>query len=153
MIEPGSPFPRFALTAHDGSAVTSETLAGTGYLIYFYPKADTPGCTAEACQLRDSWSELAELDVTVVGVSYDAPESNRRFAEKHRLPFLLLSDRERTLAKAVGAARLLLPVPKRISYLVDGDGTVLRAYPSVVPASHAEQVLTDLRSLLASSSD
>ena len=81
------------------------------------------------------------------GVSYDSPETNRAFAEKHRLPFLLLSDTDRTLARAVGASIPLLPVPKRVSYLIDADGTVLKAYPKVNPATHAEEVLRDYREL------
>lgn len=85
----------------------------------------------------------------VFGVSYDTPEANRSFAEKNNLPFLLLSDRERSLAKAVGASRALLPVPKRISYLVGPDGTVLKAYPSVSPSEHAAEVVHDYRALRA----
>jgi peroxiredoxin Q/BCP len=83
----------------------------------------------------------------VFGVSYDSPQKNRSFAEKNSLPFLLLSDRDRSLAKAVGAARALLPVPKRISYLVGTDGMILKAYPSVSPSKHADEVLRDYESL------
>ncbi len=86
----------------------------------------------------------------VFGVSYDTPEKNRAFAAKNHLPFLLLSDRDRSLAKAVGANRALLPVPKRISYLVGPDGTVLKAYPSVSPSTHAAEVVQDYRALQAS---
>lgn len=147
MLAPGDRFPTFELEAQDGSRIDSGTLAGQTFLLFFYPKADTPGCTKEACRLRDSWTDLRELGVTVLGVSYDTPESNRRFAEKHRLPFPLLSDRSRELASAVGAARLLLPVPKRISYLIGPDGLVVRAYPSVSPSDHADHVLRDLEEL------
>jgi peroxiredoxin Q/BCP len=80
----------------------------------------------------------------VVGVSYDTPDSNRGWAEKNGLPFKLLSDREHSLAGAVGATRALLPVPKRISYLIGADGTVLVAYPTVDPGRHASEVLADL---------
>ena len=83
----------------------------------------------------------------MVGVSYDKPEANRNWAEKNDLPFKLLSDREKTLAKAVGAARSVIPVPKRISYLIGADGTVLVAYPDVNPGAHAEEVLADLERL------
>ncbi len=83
----------------------------------------------------------------VFGVSYDTPEVNRAFAAKNNLPFLLLSDRDRSLAKAVGANRALLPVPKRISYLVGADGTILKAYPSVSPSEHAAEVVADYRAL------
>ncbi len=85
--------------------------------------------------------------MTVVGVSYDKPETNRGWAEKNELPFQLLSDRDRELAGAVGAARALLPVPKRISYLVGTDGAVLVAYPDVKPSAHAAEVLADLERL------
>jgi len=85
----------------------------------------------------------------VFGVSYDTPEANQAFAAKNNLPFLLLSDRERSLAKAVGASRALLPVPKRISYLVGHDGAVLKAYPSVSPSEHAAEVVADYQALSA----
>ena len=85
--------------------------------------------------------------MTVVGVSYDSPDANRSWAEKHDLPFRLLSDRDRTLAKQVGAARALLPVPKRVSYLVGADGVILVTYPDVSPATHADEVLADLERL------
>jgi peroxiredoxin Q/BCP len=90
--------------------------------------------------------------VSVYGVSYDSPETNRAFAETHHLPFLLLSDTDRTLARAVGAAIPLLPFPKRVSYLIGADGTVLKAYSKVVPATHGEEVLEDFRALSAGES-
>ena len=83
----------------------------------------------------------------MLGVSYDSPETNRRFAAANHLPFLLLSDRDRSLARAVGAAIPLLPFPKRVSILVGGDGRVLKNYPSVKPATHAAQVIGDFRAL------
>ena len=144
MLEPGASFPEFELPAHDGSSVSSSALAGSKYLLFFYPKADTPGCTREACSFRDVWGELEEAGVVVLGISFDRPAGNAKFADKHRLPFRLLSDKGRALARAVGAAGLLSPVPKRVSYLVDEQGKVLKAYPNVSPRQHAEEVLTDL---------
>jgi peroxiredoxin Q/BCP len=85
--------------------------------------------------------------VNVVGVSFDKPDTNKRWAEKNDLPFKLLSDRDKTLAKQVGAARSMIPLPKRISYLVGADGTVLVAYPDVKPGEHAAEVLADLERL------
>ena len=85
----------------------------------------------------------------MLGVSYDTPESNRRFAEKNSLPFRLLSDPDHMLAKAVGASRTLIPVPKRISYLVGADGNILVVYPKVDPKTHAAQVVEDYRRLTA----
>lgn len=82
-----------------------------------------------------------------MGVSFDKPEANKKWAEKNDLPFKLLSDKEKTLAKQVGAARSMIPLPKRISYLVGADGTVLVAYPDVKPGEHAAEVLADLERL------
>jgi len=144
MIEAGSPFPDFSLVAHDGSTISSDGLEGTPFLVYFYPKADTPGCTKEACSFRDSWAGVQMAGLRVFGVSYDKPETNRKFAEKYGLQFLLLSDRDKTLASAVGAKTILIPVPKRISYLVGADGLVLKAFPKVDPSRHAAEVLSDL---------
>jgi peroxiredoxin Q/BCP len=85
----------------------------------------------------------------VLGVSYDSPETNRQFAAANHLPFRLLSDRDRALARAVGAAIPLLPFPKRVSVLVGTDGRVLKTYPSVKPAAHAAEVIEDFRALRA----
>jgi peroxiredoxin Q/BCP len=82
--------------------------------------------------------------VSVVGVSYDKPETNAKWAEKNDLPFKLLSDRDKILADEVGAARAMIPLPKRISYLIGADGAVLVAYPNVKPGSHAAEVVADL---------
>jgi peroxiredoxin Q/BCP len=147
MLDAGTTFPTFALEAHDRTTVRTDDLEGTPFLIYYYPKADTPGCTKEACELRDSWSDLKAEGLKVFGVSYDAPEDNKAFAEKYSLPFLLLSDSTKELAETVGASRLLLPFPKRISYLVGADGAILKAYPSVKPSEHAAQVLEDFKTL------
>lgn len=86
----------------------------------------------------------------VLGVSFDSPETNRDFAASNGLPFRLLTDRDHALAKAVGATRALLPLPKRVSYLVDADGRVLKAYPEVDPKTHAAEVIEDLRALITS---
>lgn len=85
----------------------------------------------------------------MLGVSYDTPEKNRKFAEKNGLPFLLLSDSDHELAKSVGAARALLPFAKRVSYLVGPDGLVLETYPDVDPKTHASEVLEDYRAIIA----
>lgn len=90
MLTVGDPMPAFELQAHDGTTVSSDDLAGSPYLIYFYPKADTPGCTTEACAFRDSWDDVQAAGLTVVGVSYDSPQANAKFAEKYELPFLSL---------------------------------------------------------------
>jgi peroxiredoxin Q/BCP len=84
----------------------------------------------------------------VLGVSFDSPETNREFADANALPFRLLTDRDRALARAVGAGRALLPLPKRVSYLVGADGRVLKAYPEVDPKTHAAEVVADFRGMI-----
>jgi peroxiredoxin Q/BCP len=147
-LSPGDPFPAWSMIDHTGAAVTSKDLAGKRYLIWYYPKALTSGCTAEGCALRDSYAEFTRLGVEVLGASFDTPEKNAEFVREHSFPFRLLCDQDKALAVAVGAAdstkRLF---PRRISYLVGPDGTVLRAYPQVDPSVHARQVLDDLATI------
>lgn len=147
-LKPGDPFPAWRLLDQKGEAVSSADLAGKTYLLWYYPKAMTPGCTAEGCALRDSYADFAKLGVVVLGVSFDEPKDNAAFAAKHNFPFRLLSDTTKELAVAVGAAdspkRLWA---RRVSFLVGGDGTVLKAYTDVNPSTHAAQVLADLAAL------
>lgn len=147
MLAAGDAFPSFDLPADDGSRVSSHRLRGRTFLLYFYPKADTPGCTREACAFRDNWSAAEAVGLQVFGVSFDTPDRNHRFRQRFQLPFPLLSDSDQALAKEVGAKLPLLPVPKRISYLIGTDGRVLKAYPVVRPRGHAAEVLADLARL------
>ncbi len=148
MLKAGDRFPDWTLKDQTGAVVSSADLAGSTYLLWYYPKAMTPGCTAEGCGLRDAFDAFSAAGVTIVGVSFDDPEANAKFVAKENFPFRLLSDEDRALAVAVGAAdspkRLWA---RRISYLVGPDGTVLRAYADVDPRTHAEQVLADVRTL------
>src|SRR5688500_20298569 len=91
-LNAGDPAPTFAMTADDGTEVSTASLAGSRYVLYFYPKDDTPGCTAQACGLRDSWSRVADTGVEVFGVSPDSTKSHVKFREKYALPYRLLSD-------------------------------------------------------------
>ena len=144
LLERGAQFPDWSLTDHTGKTVSSKDLGGKTYLLWFYPKAQTPGCTAEGRGLRDRIDDFRKRGVEIVGVSFDAPEANAAFVEAEKFPFRLLSDRERTLALAVGAADTAdASVARRISYLVGPDGRVRQVYGSVAPASHAADVLAD----------
>jgi peroxiredoxin Q/BCP len=148
MLRAGDSFPAWQLVDQSGAAMSSRDLAGRTYLVWFYPKAMTPGCTAEGQGLRDHHADLQQAQVTVLGVSFDEPTANAEFVKEQQFPFKLLSDRERKLAVAVGAADSpTQPVARRISYLVGGDGKVLKAYDSVDPAQHAQQVLRDAQAL------
>ena len=150
MLKPGDAFPAWKLTDQAGKEVSSADLAGTTYLLWFFPKAMTPGCTKEGCTLRDNYSGFEKADVQVLGVSFDAPATNAKFVEKEKFPFRLLSDTGKTLAVEVGAADSTHRLwARRISYLVGPDGKVLEAYPDVNPGTHAGQVLADLAKLNA----
>jgi peroxiredoxin Q/BCP len=145
LLAPGDAFPTWSLVDQSGATVSSRDLAGKAYLLWFYPKARTPGCTAEGQGLRDSFAAFQERHVEILGVSFDAPAENKAFVDAERFPFRLLSDTGRTLAVAVGAAdSRAQPAAKRISYLVGGDGKVRAVYGSVTPATHAKDVLADV---------
>jgi thioredoxin-dependent peroxiredoxin len=145
MLKPGDPFPAWQLKDQNGAEVSSSDFAGKTYLLYFYPKAMTPGCTKEGCTLRDDYSAYEKAGVQIVGVSFDEPKENEKFAAKYHFPFKLLSDTTHKLAVEVGAAdspsRLWA---RRISYLIGPDGKVLKAYDNVNPAKHAAEVLADI---------
>jgi|YNPBryunderm2012_1023409.scaffolds.fasta_scaffold12001_4 peroxiredoxin Q/BCP len=148
LLAPGEPFPAWNLLDHTGTPVKSIDLRGKTYLLWYYPKAMTPGCTKEGCAIRDSFAEFTKRGVEVLGVSFDDPKSNAEFVKKENFPFRLLSDTERSLGVQVGAAdspgRLFA---RRISYLVGPDGKVLKAYEKVDPSTHASEVLTDIDAL------
>jgi peroxiredoxin Q/BCP len=145
LLQVGDPFPTWSLVDQTGKTVSSHDLAGKKYLLWFYPKAMTPGCMAEGNGLRDRFAELQKAGVEVLGVSFDLPQDNARFVQAQHFPFRLLSDTDRQLATAVGAAdSAQQPVARRISYLVGADGKVLRVYGAVTPATHADEVLRDV---------
>jgi peroxiredoxin Q/BCP len=146
MLKVGDRFPAWELVDQTGATVGSQDLAGRRYLLWFYPRAMTPGCTAEGRGLRDAYAAYQAEGVAVLGVSFDTPADNARFVVAEGLPFRLLSDTRRALATQVGAAdSTSAPMARRISYLVGADGVVLAAYETVQPAAHAQQVLGDLR--------
>ncbi len=145
MLKVGDPFPAWSLPDNAGATVSSADLAGKTYLLWFYPKAMTPGCTAEGRGLRDDFAEFRKHGVEVLGVSFDDPTTNAAFVQAESFPFRLLSDQSRQLAVHVGAAdSTSAPVARRISYLVGPDGKVRQVYGTVNPASHAKDVLSGL---------
>ncbi len=117
---------------------------GRWVLLYFYPRDNTPGCTVEACALRDNYPHFAKIDAVVLGVSTDSIVSHDKFVQKFSLPFTLLADTDKKIVKAYGAGGLL----RRISYLIDPDGKIAKVYNRVKPAEHAEEVLRDLAVLM-----
>lgn len=136
----GSTAPDFSATAHDGRKITLSKLKGQQIALYFYPKDDTPGCTKEACEIRDTWAALQKAGVAVFGVSTQDNASHRAFADKYKLPFPLLPDEKGELA-----AKYRVPIvggkARRISYLIDKDGTIKAVWPNVNPVGHAAEIL------------
>lgn len=147
MLKPGDPFPSWKLPDQTGAIVSSSDLAGKTYLLWFYPKAMTPGCTKEGQGLRDRNDALSKMRLVIYGVSFDEPSTNAEFVKRESFPFALLSDRDHTLADQVGASSFVLPMARRISYLVGPDGKVLKAYDSVDPDTHAAEIERDLQAL------
>ena len=133
---------------HNGGDFTSDDVAGSWFLLYWYPKADTPGCTAQAQGLGDQIEAFDELGCRVLGASFDNPGDNAAFRTKYSLPFDLLSDSDGALARAVGAAEAETTHPRRIAHLVDPAGLVARSYDVEDPEFFAESVLDDLEALI-----
>lgn len=141
--------PDFALSDQYQKTHSLPDYLGKWLVLYFYPKDDTPGCTTEACNFRDDIVEIRALGAEVLGVSVDNAESHARFAEKHGLPFALLSDPEGTVAKQYGSLMSLGPLKlaKRHSFIIDPEGKVAKIYRKVNPANHSDEIIADLKQL------
>jgi peroxiredoxin Q/BCP len=141
---------RFSLQNQDGDTVTDAQLAGSRYVMFFYPKAMTPGCTAESCDFRDNYQAFADAGYRIVGVSPDPPSRNAEFKERDGLNFDLLSDTDHELADALGAWGEKTMYGKtmtgliRSTFVVDEGGGVVKAYRNVKAAGHVARVKADL---------
>lgn len=145
--------PDFTLLDQDGTSRSLHDYLGKWVVIYFYPKDDTPGCTKEACNFRDSFHELQTLGVAILGISKDSVASHKKFATKYNLTFPLLSDINHELIEKYSAwgekkfmGRLFLGI-LRMTYLINPKGEIVKVYPKVNPTSHAAEILADLRDL------
>jgi len=150
MLDVGASIPEFSLKATDGRLVTAEGLRGRRFVLYFYPKDDTPGCTRQACDFRDQLPQFAQIGVPVFGVSADTESSHMKFAAKYSLGFPLLADPELTLLKAIGVwvqksmyGKTYMGVT-RATLVIDANGRVEKVWEKVKPEGHAEDVLTYL---------
>jgi thioredoxin-dependent peroxiredoxin len=150
MIEEGRPAPGFELTSDSGETVSLESLRGKPVVLYFYPKDDTPGCTAQACGIRDAWGEFERAGAVVLGVSPDDEASHAKFKEKYGLQFPLLADTGHEVAERYGvwaeksyAGKTYMGV-ERSTFVIDADGNVAKELRKVKPDTHADDVLAAL---------
>jgi thioredoxin-dependent peroxiredoxin len=150
MVEEGNRAPDFELAADNGERVRLSDLRGRTVVLYFYPKDDTPGCTKQACGLRDVYGEIQERGATVLGVSPDTEASHVRFREKYGLPFPLLADPDHEVAELYGVwveknayGKKSMGI-KRSTFVIDGEGNVAKAMLGVSPDGHADKVLAAL---------
>jgi len=151
-MKEGRKAPSFKLRDQDGNTVSLADLAGRTVVLYFFPKANTPGCTAQACGIRDRMDDYDAADAIVVGVSRDDPGTLREFADEHDLPFTLLSDPDHKVAEKYGVwveksmyGRTYMGV-QRATFVIGPDGKLLKAFPKVTPKTHDQRVLGALGS-------
>ena len=152
MVEEGKPAPDFDLASDTGERVRLSALQGKPVVLYFYPKDDTPGCTRQACDIRDAWSEFERAGAVVLGVSPDDEASHAKFKAKYGLPFPLLADEGHKVSEAYGvwtqksyAGRKYMGV-ERSTFVIAADGTVASVMHKVDPKTHADDVLGVLAS-------
>ncbi len=149
-LTPGEPAPDFEMTADDGAVVSSASRAGSRYVLYFYPKDDTPGCTKQACGLRDSWSRVTDAGVQLFGVSPDSVKSHVKFREKYGLPYRLLADTDHRVAEGFGVwigksfmGRTYMG-NERSTFVVGPDGRIEHVLAQVKPDEHVDQLVEAL---------
>ena len=150
MIEEGKPAPDFELKSDSGESVSLSSLRGKPVVLYFYPKDDTPGCTKQACGIRDTYGEFERAGAVVLGVSPDDERSHMKFRDKYGLPFPLLADTDHAVAEEYGVwgekkylGRSYMGV-SRSTFVIDAEGNVKKILHGVKPATHADDVLVAL---------
>lgn len=132
-IQVGDTVPKFSLKNQHNKLVNIEQYIGKPFVVYFYPKDDTPGCTAEACTFRDMYEDFKDVGAEVIGISADSPQSHQYFADKHRLPFVLLSDEKKEVQKLFGVPKAMFGLlPGRVTYVIDEKGIVQNVFSSSV---------------------
>lgn len=146
LLAEGQEAPSFTAEAHDGSTIELAKLRGEPVVLYFYPKDETPGCTAEAQAFRDEQPEFEKLNAKVIGVSFDSLESHKAFAENHQLNFPLVADPGGEIAAKYGVDTSR-GVAARVTFVIDAQGKIAKVYPKVQVQGHADEVLAQLQSL------
>jgi peroxiredoxin Q/BCP len=135
----GAVAPDFSARDATGKQFTVTSLRGRSAVVFFYPRDGTPGCTKEACAFRDNFDEYARRGATLIGVSSDSEHSHDKFRADHKLPFALASDESGAIARAYGVKRFA-GLTKRVTFVIDKDGKVLKVFPEVDPGIHAQEV-------------
>jgi peroxiredoxin Q/BCP len=150
MLKVGDPAPEIKLSTETGKEFHLSDLRGKRVVLYFYPKADTPGCTVEACEFRDDVKSFAKKGAAVVGISPDKPAAQAKFKEKYDLPFTLLADEDKAAAEAFGVwkeknmyGRKTMGI-ERTTFVIDADGKIEKIYGKVKAKGHAAAVLAEL---------
>lgn len=148
-LENGQKAPEFSLLDNKNHKHLLADYLGQWLVIFFYPKDNTPGCTIEACQFRDDYSDISALDTKIIGINTDSTKSHGKFIDKQNLPFPLLSDNSGTICQAYGTLFKLGPITfcKRHSFIIDPEGNIAKIYRSVSPSKHSEQIQADLKAL------
>jgi thioredoxin-dependent peroxiredoxin len=149
LLQPGEPAPDFALTSSTGDTIRLSDLRGKAEVVlFFYPKDDSPACTAEACSFRDRFECFLQAGAEVIGISSDSGESHRRFAGRHGLPFHLLSDPDGAVRERYGVAKTFGLIPGRATFVIDREGIVRHAFSSQFrPSRHVDEALAVLEKL------
>jgi peroxiredoxin Q/BCP len=148
----GSAAPAFKLQDQNGQWHTLEEFKGKWLVLYFYPKDQTPGCTAEACEFRDNIFGFREANAVIVGVSVDDVESHKKFESKNSLPFMLLADPTKEMTKTYGVLKKYMgtmEMARRDTFLIDPAGKIAKIYRDVEPKGHSQAVLADVKALAA----
>ncbi len=140
-LNEGQLAPDFTLFDQDGTPHTLSLYKGKKVVIYFYPKDDTPGCTKEACSIRDSYDDFTNQDIEVFGISYDNSETHQQFIKKYKLPFNLLSDSDKLVSQLYGTKGAFFPVRK--TFLIDEYGKIVKIYDQVSVLDHGNDILRD----------
>ena len=151
--EAGKKAPEFTLPDQDGTEHSLAEYKGKWVLLYFYPKDDTPGCTIEACTIRDQFKDFKKIGAVVIGVSTDSVKSHKKFADAYQLPFTLLADEHKEVVGRYGVfgekkfmGRTYMGI-MRTSFLIDPKGKIAKVYEKVKPPAHAAEVIADLKTL------
>jgi peroxiredoxin Q/BCP len=148
-LDLNTPAPNFELGDQNGEPHKLSDYLGKRVVLYFYPKDDTPGCTAEACSFRDNYSVFKQNNIVILGVSADSAKSHAKFQEKYELPFTLLSDTDHTVSEAYGVWGLKKYMGReyfginRTTFLIDEEGNLVKVYEKVKPAEHAQEIIEE----------